>query len=63
MEKFVLEMAQKFRKEMTEEPPRIVELRSKVLLIELALALYQNSIINIHQHNDMMNEINKLYKK
>jgi len=63
MEKFVLEMAQEIRQQIQAERPEIIELRSEIVLRSMALSLHDHKLITWKQKNEMISEIDKLYKK
>lgn len=62
MKKAVEEMAVKIREILRNEPPEIVELKSKLILTDMAITLAARQIITFDQFSKMTDEITELYK-
>jgi len=62
MEKLILEMAQKVRDVIKEEPPQIIELKSEIILRGVVGRLHSHKIISDNDFMEMLGEIDKLYK-
>ncbi len=61
MKDLVKELAEKVRETIKQEPPEIIEMRSQLILIDMANTLHKHKAIDAYAFIEMSQEIHSLY--
>lgn len=63
MKETVLKLAVQIRERIKDTPPEIIEVDSKLILMDMANTLYEDNVIEYEKYEEIRDEIFKLYNQ